>query len=220
MNILKFSLFENKDLDMVEKTILFTDIKGSSDLWGNNEDAMFKALDKHEKQILNFCKDYDGVVLKSIGDSYMIVFDELENAVEFAITLQKDLNENKIKVGKENIQLRIGICGGKVYEKVVKRQDKDLVDYFGDTVNIASRMESKVCEVGDVAFTYNGKRDKIEIDGYDVDAIDFKENCRIGSRKRSERLLTDVHNYMCKNVSNLKGVSEVIAYKIKIYDEK
>jgi class 3 adenylate cyclase len=188
-------------MDIEEQTILFTDIKGSSELWNKKEEEMFIALDLHEKQIVKFSEKYNGIILKSIGDAFMLSFKKLQYAIEFSITLQKDLKENPIKIGSKNLELRIGNM---------------IVDYFGNVVNTASRMESKVSDVGGVAFAYDGKIDKLKLDGYDVDVIDFKEDCRVNKRKRSERLLTDAHNYMCKNVDELKGVDEITAYKIKL----
>lgn len=203
-------------MDIQEQTILFTDIKGSSELWNKKEEQMFKALDLHEKQIVNFSEKYNATIIKSIGDAYMLSFDDLQIAIEFAITLQKDLKENPIKIGSKNLQLRIGICGGEVYKRVTERQGNTIIDYFGNVVNTASRMESKVCEVGDVAFAYDGKVEELDLYDYKVDVIDFRENCKVDKRKRSERLLTDVHNYMCKSVDELKGVDEITAYKINL----
>ncbi|MCK9476542.1 MAG: adenylate/guanylate cyclase domain-containing protein [Candidatus Muirbacterium halophilum] len=202
-------------MDIEERTILFTDIKSSSELWNKYEEEMFKALDTHEKQIVKLSEKYNAVILKSIGDAFMLSFDKLKTAIDFAIELQKDLEKTHIKVGSKRLELRIGICGGEVYKRVVIRQGNEIVDYFGNVVNTASRMESKVSDVGGIAFAYDGKVDDLELD-YKVDAIDFKDDCRVSERKRSERLLTDVHNYMCKNVSELKGVDEITAYKIRL----
>ncbi len=220
--ILKFNEHINENnskkygLDIVEKTILFTDIKKSSEMWSLDEGKMFKALDKHEEQISKLTNKYKGEIIKSIGDSFMISFDKIKDAIEFAIELQKDLEKNPIKVNNKKIQLRIGICGGEVYIKNTKRQDKNMIDVFGNVVNSAARLESKVSDVGGIAFGYVGKVEDLDLDDYDVDVIDFKEDCRINDRKRSERLLTDAHNFMCKNVSELKGVKEITAYKIKL----
>jgi len=203
-------------MDIQEQTILFTDIKGSSELWNKNEGEMFKALDIHEKQVVMLCEKYDGIIIKSIGDAFMLSFDDLQDAIEFAITLQKDLKEKPIKIGSKNLKLRIGICGGEVYKKVSERQGNTNIDYFGNIINTASRMESKVSDVGGLAFAYDGKIEELKLDGYKVDVIDFKDDCRVSERKRSERLLTDVHNYMCKNVDELKGVDKVTAYKINL----
>lgn len=210
------SLGKKYGLDVEEKTILFTDIKGSSDLWSGSEDKMFKALDIHEKQMEKLTDKYNGVIIKSIGDSYMIAFDTLEEGVDMATELQEDLKSKPIKVGSKKIELRIGICGGDVYKKETTRQGKSMTDYFGNVVNTASRMESKVSEVGGIAFAYIGKNEKLELDDYKVDAIAFNEDCRVDKRSRSSRLLTDTHNFVCKNVSTLKGVEEVIAYKFKV----
>jgi len=220
--ILNFSQHINESkkkkygMDIEERTILFTDIKGSSELWNKNEEKMFEALNIHEKQIVDLCEKYNAIILKSIGDAFMLSFKTLKESIDLAIELQHDLKENPIKIGSTSMQLRIGICGGEIYKKVFTRQGNKLEDYFGNVVNTASRMESKVSDVGGVAFAYDGDVGDLELDDYDVDVIDFKEDCRVVERKRSERLLTDAHNYMCKNVDELKGVDEVTAYKIKL----
>ena len=203
-------------MDIEEHTILFTDIKSSSEHWNKNEGEMFTALDKHEEQVNNLCKKYNGLIIKSIGDAFMISFDNLKDAIDLSIELQEELKDKPIKIGTKRLELRIGICGGEVYKKSSIRQGSEQVDYFGNVVNTAARMESKVSDVGGVAFSYDGKVEDLGLGDYDVDVIDFKEDCRVTERKRSERLLTDAHNYMCKNVSDLKGVDEITSYKIKL----
>lgn len=220
--ILRFNQLVNESnkkkygMDIVERTILFTDIKGSSELWNNNEGEMFKALNIHEKQISKISKEYNGEIIKSIGDAFMVSFNKLKDAIDFAIELQKDLKETTIKVGSKRLELRIGICGGEVYKKLTKLQGNTIIDYFGNIVNTASRMESKVSEVGGIAFSYDGKVEDLDLDDYDVDVVDFKNNCKVSKRKRSERLLTDTHSYMCKNINELKGINEITSYKIKL----
>jgi hypothetical protein len=206
------------DMELMNKTILFTDIKGSSELWKSNEKTMFKNLNKLETLITKIVDKYNGLILKSIGDAFMISFDKLIDAVSFTIELQK---EEPIKVNKKEILLRIGISSGKVYLET-KRQGKSLLDYFGNVVNTASRMESKVSEVGGFAFSFFGKiEDKKKLDDLlekecKIEIIDFKEKCSKDKRIRSERLLTDSHKFLCESLNELKGVDEVTAYKCKI----
>lgn len=217
--ILKFDEHINENLKVPEEevVILFTDIKGSSKLWKMSEAKMFTAIEKHEKQIIELADKYKAIILKSIGDSYMLKFDDLKDAINLAIDLQKDLKDKPIKIGNQKLQIRIGICGGKAYKKINKRQGKDFIDYFGNVVNTASRMESKVSEVGGIAFAYEGSsKPKLDLDKYEVDQVDYKEDCRIKDRNRSARLITDIHNYYCKNISDLKGVDSVTAYKINL----
>lgn len=203
------------NMDIEERTILFTDVKGSSELWNKNEEKMFKALNKQEELIEKLNKKYNSIIIKSIGDAFMLSFLKLKNAINFGIELQKNLKENPIKIDNYNLKIRIGICGGEVYKKVSKLQGKTFIDYFGKVVNTASRMESKVSDVGGIAFAYKGKINNLNLKNYNIDVVNFKKNCKIG-KIRSQRLLTDIHKYICKNVKELNGVDETIAYKINL----
>jgi len=208
-------------LNVKNKTILFTDIKGSSELWKSSESEMFKNLNKLETLITKICDSNNGLILKTIGDSFMISFDKLIDAINFSIELQE---EKPLKVKGKDIVNRIGFCSGQVYELETERQGQKLKDYFGNVVNTASRMESKVSDVSGFAFAYIGKIDgKDEIDALleekcKISVIDYKEKCSVkdDKRVRSGRLLLDSHKHLCEHLSELKGVGETTAYKCNL----
>ena len=220
-------LTESKHIMPTTKNcLLFTDIKGSSLLWKSSESKMYKAIIQHEDQIFRLCDKYDGVVLKSIGDSFMISFDDLINGIKFIIDLQIELKTKPIKVGKESIKIRAGMCYGEVYERTSERQGKNLVDYFGNVVNTASRMESKVSEVGGFAFAYQSKQSKdekneivelLEKENINFKVIDYTDEKNVDEdRIRSGRLLSDTHKFVIRALKKLKGVDDVIVYKCEI----
>lgn len=204
--------------DVINGVIMFTDIVGSSDLWTNEPKKMESDLDVHFKLIEELCNEYNGLVVKTIGDAFMLKFDDLLDAAKLAKTL--------IEKEKE-LDLRIGICQGEMFEKEQKIQGCDVLDFFGNTVNTASRMESKVSPENGFAFTYNNITDTESEEILDllkddkVEKIKFSNSCNDGteddkSRKRSARLLTDLHIQKCKDIEELKGVDELITYKITI----
>jgi len=165
-----------------------------------------------------FVNDYNGLVVKSIGDAYMIKFDTLYDSVDFALHIQKELKDNPIKFKKKDIQFRIGICEGNVYEIEQDIQNFKLLDYLGNSVNSAARIESKVCEEGDIAFAnmLNKKDKKLDelLSDYKVDMITFNNSGN--EQKRSFRILSDIQKHIFKNVKELKGIDEIEVYKISI----
>ena len=54
--------------------ILFTDIEASTSLWETQPVAMEKAVDEHHKLMRDLIHDHNGYEVKTIGDSFMVVF--------------------------------------------------------------------------------------------------------------------------------------------------
>lgn len=138
------------------KTILFSDIKDFTE----NSSIQTRAeldlmLDHHDHILQKAFEDYNGTIIKTIGDAYMVMFDSPTNAVMAGIKIQnrlqlynklvrrKNLKFNVLKwfIKEENltkgsytqIHVRVGIHTGEVQIK------KD--DAFGMHVNIAARIE-------------------------------------------------------------------------------
>jgi hypothetical protein len=213
-----------------EKTqvILFTDVVSSSELWKLHERGMFKALNEHEERVEKFIDKYNGSIIKTIGDSYMLGFegrDSLLRSIQFGYDLQEDLKKNPIKIKNRNMRIRLGIHLGPLYKKYVNIQGKKLMDYFGNTVNTASRMESTVSDPGQVVFSWSGELNEreqekiknwIEENGFKMDIVDYQHRCYKGKRRRSGRLLSDLQLHSCEPLSKLKGVAKVTAYTIKL----
>ena len=105
--------------------IMFTDIAGYTALMGSDEDKAFDMLRRnhaiHEKLI----KQFDGTLIKEIGDGTLASFSLASDAVRCALEIQNGCKE-------ENIPLKIGIHEG---EMVFVGSD-----VLGDGVNIASRL--------------------------------------------------------------------------------
>ena len=217
-----------KKLEEKEQAILFTDVKSSSKLWKLHHSGMFDALEDHGKRMVKIVSKFNGMIVKTIGDSYMVSFegkDSLLRAVEAGMEIQENLKDDPIKIKDKSMTIRLGICWGPLYKKQTEIQGKKLWDYFGNTVNTASRMESTVSEPGYVSFSFTTALPKDEEKKIEelvskkslkLEIIDYQQRCWEGKRKRSGRLLSELQLHSCEPLKALKGVAKTTAYKIKI----
>jgi hypothetical protein len=205
----------------VQGSFIFTDIVKSSKLWTKYPKKMNKAIEKHEKIISKIALKRGGIIVKSIGDAMMLFFkgsNGYKQAIESAILIQEIFTNGGVTLSnRDTLQIRVGICHGEANTRKVKYQGITLDDFFGNAVNIASRMESKVSNVGEIAIAFFPKTTREQekymeklTDEFTIDAIDYKDSCIDGYFKRSGRIA-----HTCKSVEDLHGVPSVQAYVIK-----
>ena len=216
----KFTTILNEKMEIgkgtVKLSVLFTDIVDSAEKWRYSKEDMIKSLEQQSILFDNLSKKHKGIIVKSIGDAYMVSFKKIEDSIKFAIDLQNELKENPIKVNNKNINIRIGICYGEVHETIIELQGHKMIDYMGNVVNSAARIEGKVCKPGNVVFSSFDENIDIKdlLKDYKVDFIKFKNEG--DEAKRSSRLLTDVQRYYYKDIKELKGIKEIEVYHINL----
>ena len=124
-------------------TMVFSDVVGSSKMWSDDPVTMIGQLEAHHKLVDSLASKNNGWIVKTIGDAFMVYFEPSEYSLFNAIKFSKELILNEKAYG-----LRVGVCEGHMDEKTYSIQKVELRDFFGNAVNAASRMESKVSEVG------------------------------------------------------------------------
>lgn len=195
-------------------TFIFTDIVQSSKLWRKHKNNMSKAIEKHEKIVERISKKNKGIIVKSLGDSFMLFFKgkkSYNNALKFSMEFMDNITKKPIKIGRDKISFRIGGAFGEALQHASNIQGKKLCDFFGNAVNLASRMESVVAGKGEIAISFFN--DKKWNPPYEYEIRDYRRGCSIPKkRKRSERLIT---SYSCYFPEKLKGVKPVKVYVFK-----
>ncbi len=140
-------------------TVMFVDFKGFSKISKQLTPAQLVSdLDHAFKNFDTIIGKYGLEKIKTIGDAYMCAGglpneDQSHpvNVVKAAMEMQGFLdtwNDEKAKKGEPLFEARIGIHTGPLVAGVVGSK-KFAYDIWGDTVNVASRMETS-CEVGKV----------------------------------------------------------------------
>jgi class 3 adenylate cyclase/uncharacterized protein (DUF697 family) len=119
-------------------TVMFTDMKDftfrSSVLDRKNIDIL---IQNQKDLIFPSIEAWNGKIVKTIGDSYMVVFRDTKDAVYSAIEIQKASSEyNNGKNVLEQIEFRIALSSGELSETPGIQGN----DYFWLTVNLASRI--------------------------------------------------------------------------------
>jgi len=113
---------------------MFTDIVGYTALAQRDEASALKRLDRHNRLLRPIFPRFHGREVKAIGDSFLVEFQSALDATNCAIEIQRLLDEDSVSAPEESrVRLRIGIHLGDVVHKAG--------DVFGDSVNIASRIE-------------------------------------------------------------------------------
>ncbi len=113
--------------------ILAADVAGYSRLIGVDEEGTLAALQAIWADCFNpMVAQYNGRIVKMLGDGALVEFASAVDAVECAVAIQSAMTMRQARA--EPIELRIGVNLG----DIVILAD----DIFGDGVNIAARLES------------------------------------------------------------------------------
>ncbi len=117
------------------RTILFTDVEGSTALTDRLGDAKARELlREHERIVREALKSHGGAEVKTMGDGFMASFSSATKALECAIAMQRAFAEHN-ETAEEPIRVRIGLNAG---EPIA--EDDDL---FGTAVNLAARITAQ-----------------------------------------------------------------------------
>ncbi len=133
-------------------SVLFTDFENFSKVAElMNPEDLVKELDYCFSYFDRVIEKYNLEKLKTIGDSYMCCGGIPQtnqthplDSIMAALEIQKFMAFRKIKKSKQNLpywDIRIGIHSGSLLSGVIGKK-KFVYDVWGDTVNLASRMES------------------------------------------------------------------------------
>jgi class 3 adenylate cyclase len=125
-------------LKITSLTFLFTDLRGSTELYERVGDlAAFDLVRTHFKVLSEIVAAEAGAVVKTIGDAVMATFPTPDRAVAAAMRIRDAMRALNDARGSEDLLLKIGIHEGPcIAVNLNERQD-----YFGQTVNIASRVQ-------------------------------------------------------------------------------
>lgn len=133
--------------NFAEVTVLFADIVDFTALSSTlSPTEMVVLLDGVFSEFDRLAAKYGVEKIKTIGDAYMAVAglpmprpDHAEVIAEMALDIQEEIA--RFRIANQGVRLRIGMHSGPVVAGVIGRS-KFNYDLWGDTVNIASRMES------------------------------------------------------------------------------
>ena len=179
-------------------SVMFTDFQGftlsSQDL---TPEILVKSVDFYFSEFDKIIGKYGLEKIKTIGDSYMCAGglpfpseEHPEKMIQAAFEILEFMEESKnsTKLGIAHFDTRIGINTGPVVAGVVGTK-KFAYDIWGDTVNVAARMES------------NSKPGRINISEYTYALVKDKYNCRFRGKM-------DVKNHGSMNMYYVTGKKE------------
>ena len=146
-------LFSNEALRPGEQisvgtlTVLFTDLRGSTQLYREIGDApAFGCVMSHFDVLRQAISEEEGALVKTIGDAVMAVFRRPAGALRAFLSAQQKLAQPA--PGGRPLLLKVGIHAGPCIAVTLNGR----LDYFGCTVNMAARLEG-LSSGGDVVIS-------------------------------------------------------------------
>jgi len=134
-------------LRVTRATILFTDLTGSTALYADLGDAAaFRLVDDHFDLLREVVASTGGVLVKTMGDAVMAAYTDeragLRGALRVLDRFERFRQESEIGA---RVRIKVGLHAGPSYVVTAN----GALDYFGQTVNIASRLQH-LAEGGEV----------------------------------------------------------------------
>ena len=161
-------------------TLMFSDLEGSTALYGQIGDAnAYHLVRDHFAFMQSIVREEGGTIVKTIGDAVMAAFYQPEAAVRSAIIMQQRIAEAEEDA---RLRLKLGLHAGPCITVTLN----DQLDYFGSTVNMAARLQA-LSEGDDIVISselasdpevvpilqeYNPETERAELKGFD-DLVEF-----------------------------------------------
>ena len=151
------NLVGTEGIGIKDLTLLFTDLKGSTALYERIGDLKaFSLVQQHFDCLGRAVSGNSGAVVKTIGDAVMASFLNPVDAVKAALVMLEEIEKFNAQQGARDIILKIGVHKG----PLIAVNLNERLDYFGQTVNIAARVQGiadadEICVTEDV-YSYPG----------------------------------------------------------------
>ncbi len=121
--------------------LFFSDLTGSTQLYTTAGDAAaFKLVHDHFDVVIRLVESHKGTLVKTIGDAVMAVFsDDLDGLVASVALLHAFEAFRGEGEHRRRTHIKLGVFGGPCYVVTAN----GVLDYFGQTVNIAARLQGE-----------------------------------------------------------------------------
>ncbi len=117
-------------------TVVFTDVEGSTAMLERlDEKRWLEVIREHNRLVRERVSAHGGVVVKSQGDGFMIIFDSASAALASAVEVQQIFSVYNARHADHQLRVRIGLHTGNVF------QEQD--DFLGKTVVVAARITGR-----------------------------------------------------------------------------
>jgi class 3 adenylate cyclase len=132
------TLVAGEGLAVKRLALLFTDLQGSTALYERIGDLKaFDLVRLHFAHLRECIARNSGALVKTIGDAVMASFVDPLDALRAALDMRTQIAEFNAGAGSNLISLKIGLHAGACLAVTLN----DRLDYFGQTVNIAARVQ-------------------------------------------------------------------------------
>lgn len=126
-------------LKITSLTFVFTDLKASTELYERVGDlAAYDLVQAHFGVLGEVVTQQAGAVVKTIGDAVMATFPTPDHGMAAVLRMREAMRRLNETRDREDLLLKIGIHEGPCLAVTLN----DRLDYFGQTVNIAARVQS------------------------------------------------------------------------------
>lgn len=127
-------------LGITHLAVLFTDLRGSTQLYRMIGDApAFGRVLAHFDVLRRSVDHHEGALIKTIGDAIMAAFLDPASGVRAGLDILRGIAELNATRSDYPLRLKLGLHAGPAIAVTLN----DRLDYFGTTVNIASRLEGQ-----------------------------------------------------------------------------
>jgi TolB-like protein len=139
--------------------ILAADIAGYSRLVGADEEGTLARFNAHVRELIHpRIKQHRGRIIRTMGDSVLVEFASVVEALQCAVEMQHGMHERNGDLPRDKwMEFRVGINVGDI---IIEGGD-----IFGEGVNVAARLES-IAEPGGICVSddaYRQVRDRLKI---------------------------------------------------------
>jgi class 3 adenylate cyclase len=127
------------EVSVARVTLLFTDLRRSTDLYGRIGDAAaYHLVRDHFAYLGAIVRRHDGALVKTIGDAIMAAFAAPADALAAALEIQQELPGFNA-AGQRPLTIKVGLHEGPSIAVTLNGR----LDYFGSTVNMAARLQGQ-----------------------------------------------------------------------------
>jgi class 3 adenylate cyclase len=167
-------------LKVARAAVLFSDLTGSTALYSSVGDAAaFRLVDDHFDVLRAVVADHEGAVVKTMGDAVMAAFVDARACTRAAIDALEKFEAFRLKEKHGAlVGLKVGLYAGACYVVTAN----GALDYFGQTVNVASRVQH-LAESGEIVLPADV-----------FEALEPAERNRIVERERFEARVKGVEH--------------------------